>query len=106
MAILDEEISMNCSHCQAPLSDTARFCTGCGSAVTRPDTLGNHPSEAATQYINAYPGAAPVDPLIGCILEDKYQITALLGEGGMGAVYRATRVRIGAEVAVTVLQAK
>jgi serine/threonine-protein kinase len=43
------------------------------------------------------------DPLVGRTLEDKYLIMARLGEGGMGAVYRAKRVRIGDEVAVKVM---
>ncbi|MFL6214119.1 MAG: protein kinase domain-containing protein [Blastocatellia bacterium] len=93
---------MNCPHCQATLSDNARFCTGCGSAIARPDTAGDY---AATQVINAR-ATSPArhdDPLIGRTLEDKYLITARLGEGGMGAVYRATRVRIGDEVAVKVM---
>ncbi|HEY9230902.1 MAG TPA: serine/threonine-protein kinase, partial [Blastocatellia bacterium] len=92
---------MNCPHCQATLADNARFCTGCGTAVARPETAATGISEAATQVMSASPVAA--DPLIGRTLEDKYQITGRVGEGGMGAVYRATRVRIGDEVAVKVL---
>ncbi|HKP13446.1 MAG TPA: protein kinase family protein, partial [Blastocatellia bacterium] len=96
---------MNCPHCQATLSDNARFCTGCGSSVTRPDAAAGYPTDAATQVFNAGPQATggQGDPLIGITLEDKYRITARLGEGGMGAVYRATRVRIGDEVAVKVM---
>jgi eukaryotic-like serine/threonine-protein kinase len=105
MAASNEGISMNCPHCQATLADNARFCTGCGRAVSRPDTSGPTLSDAATQIIPAAPiVTAPVaDPLIGRVLEDKYQIMARLGEGGMGAVYRAMRVRIGDEVAVKVM---
>ncbi|HJQ24452.1 MAG TPA: protein kinase [Blastocatellia bacterium] len=84
---------MNCPHCQATLADNARFCPGCGTAVAF--------SESPTQVMSAPPVAA--DPLIGRTLEDKYLINGRLGEGGMGAVYRATRVRIGDEVAVKVL---
>jgi serine/threonine protein kinase len=43
------------------------------------------------------------DPLIGRILDSKYEILERLGQGGMGAVYRAKRLHIGDEVAVKVL---
>ncbi|MFL6275198.1 MAG: protein kinase domain-containing protein [Blastocatellia bacterium] len=100
---------MICPYCQATLADNARFCTGCGSSLVRPETSDKTLSEAATQVIPAAQTAAAgaaADPLIGCTLEDKYKITARLGEGGMGAVYRATRLRIGDEVAVKVMHAQ
>jgi serine/threonine protein kinase len=43
------------------------------------------------------------DPLVGRILDSKYEIVERLGQGGMGAVYRARRLHIGDEVAVKVL---
>ncbi len=43
------------------------------------------------------------DVLMGRVLDGKYEIVSPLGEGGMGAVYRARRVHIGDEVAVKVL---
>src|SRR4051812_26203240 len=109
MAANDEETSMICPYCQATLADNARFCTGCGSSLVRHETSDKTLSEAATQVIPAAQTAAAgaaADPLIGCTLEDKYKITARLGEGGMGAVYRATRLRIGDEVAVKVMHAQ
>lgn len=42
-------------------------------------------------------------PEPGDILVSKYQLTRLLGEGGMGTVYEATHVRIGKRLAVKML---
>jgi eukaryotic-like serine/threonine-protein kinase len=41
--------------------------------------------------------------LVGKILDGQYQIEALLGKGGMGAVYRARHILLGDRVAIKVL---
>ncbi len=43
------------------------------------------------------------DVLVGQILDSKYELITRLGQGGMGAVYRARRKHIGDEVAIKVL---
>jgi serine/threonine protein kinase len=45
----------------------------------------------------------PTDKLIGQILGNRYQILHQLGEGAMGAVYKARHVRVGRPFAVKVL---
>jgi serine/threonine protein kinase len=45
------------------------------------------------------------DPLIGQTLASRYQIEHRLGEGAMGAVYRAKHVKVGRAFAVKVLHA-
>jgi serine/threonine protein kinase len=88
---------IDCPHCKQPLADNARFCHGCGSAVSR--QTNPHDASTAPTIVNT----DAIDPLIGSVLEGKYQILAKLGQGGMGSVYRARRVHIGDEVAVKVL---
>ncbi len=47
--------------------------------------------------------AEPVDDLLGVTLGERYQVTAKLGQGGMGAVYEAKHTVIGKRVALKVL---
>lgn len=43
------------------------------------------------------------DALLGRSIDGRYQIESLIGVGGMGTVYRATRLLIGDEVAIKIL---
>lgn len=89
---------MNCPHCYQTLRDGARFCDGCGLSVSSPDIWARQ--DGARDLTEVLPST---DPLIGHTLESKYQLTERLGEGGMGAVYRARRIHIGDEVVVKIL---
>src|SRR4051812_24638108 len=46
-----------------------------------------------------------VDPLVGNVLDRRYRIEFRLAAGGFGAIYRATHVITGREVALKVLHA-
>ncbi len=44
------------------------------------------------------------DPLLGKVIEERYQIEAVLGEGGMGKVYAVRHLRLGRAFAMKVLR--
>ena len=62
----------------------------------------NH-NEPLTDSDATIPGGGESGGLIGSTIEGKYRIESKLGEGGMGAVYCATRLLIGDVVAIKVL---
>ena len=45
-------------------------------------------------------------PIIGAILDHRYRIVELIGEGGMGVVYRARHLRLDVDMAVKILHRK
>jgi len=46
---------------------------------------------------------ADVDPLLGRVLNGRFELRALIGEGGMGRVYEAMQIPLGRRVAIKVL---
>lgn len=82
---------MFCPKCGTQNIDTARFCRKCGK---------NLPERSQVRQV-----VTPVDRdvFLGQVLDGKYRIDGKLGSGGMGDVYRATRLLIGDTVAVKIL---
>lgn len=89
---------MYCPSCRQPLDKDTRFCSYCGASTTPDLTSTTEFGEQETLKYSRSP-----DPLIGRILDSKYELLERLGQGGMGAVYCAKRLHIGDEVAVKVL---
>jgi len=48
--------------------------------------------------------ATPTPGQTGQVLDGKYRLDALLAEGGMGAVYRATHVMLGKTIAIKLIR--
>jgi eukaryotic-like serine/threonine-protein kinase len=46
----------------------------------------------------------PAASLVGSVLQDAYQVTRLIGQGAMGAVYEATQTRLHKRVAIKVME--
>jgi predicted Ser/Thr protein kinase len=96
-----------CPACERFLNQEAMFCADCGLPLSLPGTGTAHP-----YYENQYQASLPtvrlfdLDPLIGHVIDGKYELISKLGEGGMSVVYRARRVHIGDDVAVKILLGK
>ena len=103
-----------CLTCNAANAEEAKFCSGCGGDLRARNAL-RPQSPAPAEEITRHSGKAAQevtlvdrqgDPVTGSTIADKYRIDARLGAGGMGAVYRATRLLIGDEVAVKILHSE
>src|SRR6266542_2215334 len=90
---------MNCPSCRQALHEDAHFCSNCGLSTNSFNTNTKEVQPETLKYSHS------PDPLIGRILDSKYELLQRLGEGGMGAVYRARRLHTGDDVTVKVLHA-
>src|SRR5262245_8046906 len=96
-----------CPGCQFFLETDAMYCSDCGSPLTLPGADAAHPfyKEHHSASLPTVRLANP-DPLIGQLVDDKYELLARVGEGTTSVIYRARRAHIGDHVAVKVMQRK
>jgi serine/threonine-protein kinase len=87
-----------CPTCRRSYASADMFCPEDGSALAaKSDATTSAPP---TDRANI---ADPNDPLIGRVLDSRYQLTNLLGMGGMGRVYLAQHLFLERPVAVKIL---
>jgi len=73
-----------CPECLQPIEDDARFCGGCGAAC-------------------AAPAEVAADPFVGRTINGKFKVEAMIGQGGMGKVYRARHLTLDRLVVLKML---
>jgi len=98
---MGERTRVTCSRCGNENGNDARFCNHCGSTLTGPQDGAQSQSAAIDETLRYQ--SRPPDPMLGRSIDGRYRIDSLIGAGGMGTVYRATRLLIGDEVAIKIL---
>ncbi len=106
-----------CQKCSANLPQDARFCVDCGAAIENPSEAAQDASPVQT--ISGLetvlpddiptPGPQPRSDTIlekGTVIGGQYEIERVLGQGGMGVVYKAVERETGEAVALKVINAK
>src|SRR5436309_2765968 len=78
-----------CPRCNSKYDDKANVCNHDGVRL-----------EALPEYEAK---AEQADQLVGTVLSGRFKILSKLGQGGMGAVYKAEQIRMGRTCAVKVI---
>ncbi len=85
----------------SPVGERAKVCPKC---------LGRYPEDFVVCPKDATPlqlAESEADPLLGTVLAGTYQVTRMLGEGGMGRVYEARHLRLASRrFAIKILHAE
>lgn len=113
---MSQQRFIRCTHCGLPHEAEERRCAVTGKAIelaSKPRRASPPPAEERYAWAHSlHPSsggdegaldAEDLEGFVGQIVEGKYRVDALIGRGGMGAVFRAENLRIGKAVALKVL---
>jgi serine/threonine protein kinase len=79
--------AITCDGCKHAYAENALFCPNCGRPKLRET-------------------AVALDPLLGKLLGERFQVQELIGQGGSGTIYRAEHVTLRRKVAIKVLHSE
>lgn len=99
---------MICKNCGEENNERFTFCTGCGASLKSPlpdeqlSPVLTESGESSARQKLEQAKREQAESLVGQTLDGKYRLNSVIGVGGTGAVYNATRLKIEDEVVVKI----